>query len=99
MGVGKPVSKTPGRASLRRLRVGVVAMVAQRLSVSRRIIDGSFFGARYIAACSLQVSARRARLRLSRGVGGLGPRKSRACRSLNTFEILLNTSKLHVSFL
>ena len=58
MSVGKPASKTPGRPSLRRLRVGVVAMVAQGLSVSRRIIDGSSFGARYIAACFLQVMVR-----------------------------------------
>ena len=58
MGVGKPVSKTPGRASLRGLRVSVVAMVAQGLSVSRRVIDGRLFGARYIAACFLQVMVR-----------------------------------------
>ena len=41
-----------------RLRVGIVATIALLLIVRRRTVSGIFLGARYIAACILQVMVR-----------------------------------------
>ena len=56
--ISEPIGQALGRARLRCLRVGIVATIARLLIVRRRTDRGIFLGARYIAACILQVMVR-----------------------------------------